>query len=100
MVFEALALATVAYPVFLAVTLTVIFLPLSLLVSLYWYLLAPVILKPLRYHWYETVGVGDHVPRTAVSVFPALAVPRMVGVGRFENSKSTVLATDVAVAVA
>ena len=37
---------------------------------------------PARFHWYARVtGAGAHVPATAVSFCPTVAVPVIVGVG-------------------
>ena len=61
-------------------TLTLIFLPLSFLVSLYLEAVAPRIAVPLRSHWYFTVAVlGVDVPGLALNVLPTLSLPATVG---------------------
>ncbi|WP_197464251.1 hypothetical protein [Microbacterium sp. TNHR37B] len=47
---------------------------------------APGIAFPLRFHWYEKVGFGDHVPGRVVSRAPKTGWPEITGVGADEKA--------------
>ncbi|RYJ07254.1 MAG: hypothetical protein EON52_02180, partial [Actinomycetales bacterium] len=44
---------------------------------------------PLAYHRWLNVGVGLHVPRDTVSLFPTFAVPMILGVAAFRVPATT-----------
>ena len=72
--------ATVPYPDFLPVTVTVIVLPLCADVGVNDDVVAAAIAFPDAYHWYVNVIPAVHVPREATSFFPTAGVPVIVGV--------------------